>query len=153
MKSTRTLIATADGRQLDYLQSHELLDDGYDITHAGPDKSPFPQELITSVSVMLMSEADFSTLRSRDTLPKPHVSRDFAELMSLVLQQRQADYATTLEEDEAILKSGIAGRALDALRVRMGEKTIIRHAVARLQGILLASSVQPRSRQSSHCAG
>ena len=52
------------------------------------------------------------------------------KVLTILLRLREAEYPTTLEEDENLLQTGRQShRKIMALKVRLGEKYILREAI------------------------
>lgn len=55
-----------------------------------------PDPLVSFMRLLLSSEDDWTKLRDKGKLPKPRTDKDVLNMVVAVLQERQADYLTTL---------------------------------------------------------
>jgi SET domain-containing protein 6 len=87
-------------------------------------------------------DEQFKTFLKALKKAKPEVMSDkrkrdeiYTTVMGNVLTAKLAQYPTTVEEDEALLKkSDIAKRHRMAIEVRLGEKRLVQEAIALVQG-------------------
>ncbi|KAF2128339.1 SET domain-containing protein [Dothidotthia symphoricarpi CBS 119687] len=126
--------------RLEYLDEHEILDSGYDITASSPFtlQESLSPELIILVETLLLSDEEFDRLKGKGKLPKPErMTSKGTEFVHKIVQTRIAQYATTLDEDVHTSKdevptlgeySSSARRHAMAKAVRVGEKTLLGHA-------------------------
>lgn len=140
-------------QRTEYLEEHDLLDNGYDIAASEPFdiKESFFPELIAVVQTLLLPDAEFERLSRKGKIPKAeNMTATDAECLRLAVKARTEQYPTSLEDDihEPITISPGAEylskerRYAMAKAVRIGEKKILRAAeqaltalVAQLGGI------------------
>ncbi len=109
-----------------------VYENSYDIAHASSDGWSIPYELIALLYLLLLDnqnlmaiEASHSALPSRSKLATELVGQVF----TVVLQLREKEYETTIEDDERLLsKRNLLPRKKMAVKVRLGEKQILREA-------------------------
>jgi SET domain-containing protein 6 len=121
-----------DSIQVELAEREGILEDSYDVSHPGPEGPSIPDELLALLYLILLDEQslkalyDFEALPSRSKLATELVG----QVLVVLLQLREKEYATTIEEDEALLQSGnISHRIAIAIQVRHGEKSVLRAAI------------------------
>ncbi|KAI9700444.1 MAG: hypothetical protein M1836_002459 [Candelina mexicana] len=123
--------------RLAYLSSEGWLDDGYDISRAIVSSSVFPLNLVALVRTLLLSPAVFSTMRANKQSAQACITSEVAEVLQSLVLKRQADYSTSVDEDKSMLQDPfIEGRKKLAVQIRIGEKEILRQALAELQAFV-----------------
>jgi SET domain-containing protein 6 len=126
-------------KRLEYLEEQGVVDTGYDIAAAEPFdiQESFSPELIVLVQALLLPEAEFERLASKEKLPKPKdITASVAECLRLIVRKRAEQYHMSLEQDlsEPIAVSPASDcfskerRYAMAKSVRIGEKKILRAA-------------------------
>jgi SET domain-containing protein 6 len=71
------------------------------------------------------------------------------QVLVILLRGREAEYKTTLEDDEKLLQAGqLSNRTKMAVQVRLGEKTVLREAIEEATAFA-ASNRRMRFNQSS----
>lgn len=130
-------------QQLDLLEEAHALDDGYDIPHGDDFNEQFPLELkMLGLVLIPHSSPKFAKQASRGDLPRP-----WFVLMHEVLKRRLGQYGTTVDQDIKYLhelRERLDGgmhdqspaelrRRVAAVQVRMGEKAILKSALAKLE--------------------
>ncbi|CZR58914.1 related to RMS1-regulatory protein [Phialocephala subalpina] len=110
-----------------------IYEDSYDLAHPGPDGPSIPDELLALLYILLLDDEHFAAIQTSETA-LPSRSRLSTELVGQVLvkllQLREQEYATTAEEDEALLQAGnLPHRKAMAVQVRFGEKQVLRQAI------------------------
>jgi SET domain-containing protein 6 len=119
--------------RLELARREDIFQDSYDISHADSEESCLPDELVALVYLLLVDEQNLTSIqRSESTFPSR--SKMATELLGAVtgrlLQLREQQYATSLEEDSAILEAGNTSyRETMAIKVRQGEKIVLRGAI------------------------
>lgn len=121
-----------DFSQVELAEREGIFEDSYDLSHPGPDGPSIPDELLALTYLILLDEQSLKALYDSDALPSR--SKLATELVGKVLvaflQLREKEYATSLEEDEALLRTGkLPHRIAMAVQVRYGEKSILRAAI------------------------
>ena len=105
----------------------------YDVNFATPEDPAIPDELLALIYIFLLDEENLEALiTSQSALPsRSKLASDLVgKLLALTLGQRESEYATTVEEDEKLLKAGrMRPRAAMAVQVRLGEKKVLRQAI------------------------
>ncbi|KAE9374505.1 SET domain-containing protein [Stipitochalara longipes BDJ] len=109
-----------------------IFEDSYDLSHPGPEGPSIPDELLALLYLILLDNQSLQALYDSDGLPSR--SKLATELVGQVLvtvfQLREKEYATSLEDDEAILAVGNLPYRMDnAVQVRHGEKVVLRAAI------------------------
>jgi N-lysine methyltransferase SETD6 len=101
------------------------------LRHPGEDGPSIPDELLALVYLLLADDESLaaisqSSLPSRSNLATELVGQVLIDLLNF----REAEYATTAEEDEQLLhKEQLPIRKLFAIQVRLGEKYVLRAAI------------------------
>lgn len=131
-------------QQLQYLNDHEALDDGYDLSR-NPDEELFPASLLALMWTLDLSTADFNS--KKDSTPrqasldwKKKDSVRFLTILGDIVQARLSQYSTSLQDDEqlaAVVEETLLDNRSDfrkamALHVRIGEKQILVNALLKL---------------------
>lgn len=138
--------------QLQFLDEHEVLEDGYVIPRPLNNatlEDILPAELVVLLTTLSQTPEEFEQRRSRNKLPKASMDAKQAALLYKVLQTKQSQYATSLAQDTQLLQSlsppqspasleGSSRRLKMALQVRMGEKEICQAVLAMLDSITAA---------------
>jgi N-lysine methyltransferase SETD6 len=125
-------LADLDAR-LELARREDIYDDSYDIAHATSEEPCIPDELVALIYLLIIDDKAFtSILSSESTIPSR--SKMTTELVGRVIENllrlREAEYATTLEEDDALLIAGITSHRKEmAVKVRQGEKAVLREAM------------------------
>jgi SET domain-containing protein 6 len=136
--------------RLEYLEQHDLLDDGYVIPRPLPNSKLddiLPMELVALLTTLCQSPDEFEQRRSKNKPPKASMDTPQAGLLYKVLQTKQSQYATSLAHDMQLLSNlsppqapaaleGSSRRLKMALQVRIGEKEVLQS----IQGMLNASA-------------
>lgn len=101
-----------------------ILEDAFDIEHAGTISS----ELLITLQILSVPRDTFLAYKAVEKTPKHKKDATGKRLILEIIKQRLAMYGTTLEEDEKILLSpeGLSHRLLIAVKIRCGEKQILR---------------------------
>jgi SET domain-containing protein 6 len=118
--------------QVELAEREGIFEDSYDLSHPGPEAPSIPDELLALIYLILLNKQSLKALYDSDALPSR--SKLATELVGKVLvallQLREKEYATSLEEDEVLLRTGnLPHRTAMAVQVRHGEKTILRAAI------------------------
>lgn len=132
-----------DPLQLSYLDDHDILEEGYDITNwTTPDpREGFSDELVALVATLLLDDTEFARLKKKEKLPKTEkLNPEIANVLMEVVKRRAAEYPTTVVEDEGIdiglsheellqtLRNRFLRRKAMAVQVRLGEKKVLQKA-------------------------
>ena len=117
--------------RIEHLLEEGVLDDSFDLEAEA--QGQVPDEVVVVVNTLLASDEEFRAWKAKGKLPKPRISEDAAEVLARVVQQRLGEYPTSIEEDERLLETGVAGREKDAIEVRLGEKRILRATYRELE--------------------
>ena len=120
-------------KRMKLCQREDVYDQSYDLQRAGPEGPGIPDELLAMLFILLLDEESFTKLSSSQTyLPSRSKleTETLGQVLVVLLQQREKEYATTLEEDEALLKAPVLPhRTRMAIEVRLGEKKVLREAI------------------------
>ncbi|EOA89497.1 Ribosomal lysine N-methyltransferase 4 [Exserohilum turcicum] len=125
--------------RVEYLDEEEVVDTGYDIAASTPFtvQESFSPELIILVESMLLPQEEFERLKSKGKLPKPEkITAKGAEVLHKIVQNRIAQYPTSLEQDLQISAQMPPAQTTDrkqrriamARAVRIGEKKLLEQA-------------------------
>ncbi|KAH6684425.1 putative ribosomal N-lysine methyltransferase 4 [Halenospora varia] len=110
----------------------DAYEDSYDLAYPGPDGLTIPDELLAFLYLLLLDEESTLAIQtSQSSLPSRSklATELVGQVLTTLLQCREKEYATTVEEDEEILKANnLAHRARMAIQVRQGEKKVLRAA-------------------------
>ncbi len=114
-------------------EREDVYEESYDIVHLGPDGRSILDEMLALFYIFLVDNDTFASIEASQTA-LPSRSKMTTELMGqvlvTVLQLREKEYATTLEEDETLLRQDhLSHRKRMAIKVRLGEKRVLREAV------------------------
>jgi len=120
-------------KRVELAEREGVYEDSYDLAHRGPDRPSIPDELLALLYLCLLDEEHLAAISSSQS-PLPSRSRLATEVVGqvlvILLQLREKEYSTTLEEDEKLLQGGrLAYRMRMAVEVRLGEKKVLREAI------------------------
>jgi SET domain-containing protein 6 len=110
-----------------------VLEDSYDVNIANSEEPAIPDELLAFLYLLLLDNENLEAIAtSQSALPSR--SKLATELVGKVLvkalRHREAEYATTLEEDEKLFQAAnLPRRTAMAIQVRHGEKRVLRQAI------------------------
>ncbi|KAI0305376.1 Rubisco LSMT, substrate-binding domain-containing protein [Multifurca ochricompacta] len=108
------------------------LEEGGDDVFEVNTSSELPEEMISFTRLLIMSSVDWEKSKRKSKLPKPKVDETVLSLATDVVRRRLAEYPTTIEEDEELLKDkSISLNLKHAIVVRLGEKRIL-HGLLRV---------------------
>jgi SET domain-containing protein 6 len=120
-------------KRIELCEREDIYDQSYDLKHADSDGPSIPDELLALVFILLLNEEALLKLaNSQSHLPsRSKLETETAgHVLTTLLQQRENEYATTIEEDEALLESNtLSHRTRMACEVRLGEKIVLREAI------------------------
>jgi len=141
-------------RRVELADREGLYDESYDLVHSGLDEPSIPDELVGLLYLFLLDKENLEGISSSHS-SLPSISKMETELVGRVLvvllQDREKEYATTLEEDERLLEGGnISYRATMAIQVRLGEKKVLREAMKEARAF---SGSNKRMREIQHPEG
>ncbi|PMD28317.1 SET domain-containing protein [Hyaloscypha hepaticicola] len=109
-----------------------VLEESYDLSHPGLEGPSIPDELLALIYLILLDDQSLKALHDSDSLPSRSklATQLVGQVLVAILQLREKEYATSLEEDEALLSIGnLPNRAFMAIQVRHGEKAVLRAAM------------------------
>jgi SET domain-containing protein 6 len=117
--------------RLELAKRDGVFEESYDVARPNPDSQGIPDELVALVFLFVTNNETLSTIQSSDLPSRSKMETELVgKILAQILQRREKQYATTVEEDEEILKSGnCSHRQHMAVKVRRGEKTALRQAV------------------------
>ncbi|KAF2659072.1 SET domain-containing protein [Lophiostoma macrostomum CBS 122681] len=125
--------------RMDYLDEHDVVDTGYDITNSDPFniQESIPPELIVLVQFLLLPDDGAKRLMGKGKLPKPgNIAREVVDCLLKIVKARLEQYKTFLEDDIAATDDFPTTqkelRYAMAKHVRIGEKRILTSAGAAL---------------------
>lgn len=111
----------------------DIHEDSYEIAHASSERPCIPDELIAFIYLLIVDEKTFASIRTADRIVPSRLKMTtevLGRVVGTILRQREAEYATTLEEDDALLNNGISSHRKEmAVKVRRGEKAVLREAM------------------------
>ncbi|EHL01706.1 SET [Glarea lozoyensis ATCC 20868] len=110
-----------------------ILEDSYDVNIANAEERAIPDELLALLYLFLLDNENLEAIvTSQSALPSRSklATELVGKVLVKVLRHREAEYATTLEEDEKLLQAAnLPRRTAMAIQVRHGEKRVLRLAV------------------------
>ncbi|THV46724.1 hypothetical protein BGAL_0365g00150 [Botrytis galanthina] len=119
--------------RLDLAEREGIYDESFDLVHSSPDEPSIPDELLAFLYLLLVDESHLKAiLDSESSLPsRSKLTTELAgQVLAILLQARENEYSTTLEEDEDLLKNAnLPIRTAMAIQVRSGEKKVLRAAI------------------------
>lgn len=101
-----------------------------------------PEELVSTIKAFLWDEAAWAKCVAKDTPPKPKLDAASAAWALKVLLAREADYPSSIEEDENLLQTELGERERMAVVVRLAEKRILKGARLKLEAKWDGSKVE-----------
>ena len=117
------------------------LTDGYDLTHPYATHSAIPEELLTLIASLLSDDGHCSRNGTGNRSSRPEITREIALVLRKTILRKQEEYATTLAQDQALLRDfSIGGRYRMAVEVRLGEKLILKEAREEVETLLASTS-------------
>jgi N-lysine methyltransferase SETD6 len=119
--------------RLELARREDLYEDSYDITHASSEEPCIPDELVAFIYLLIIDDKALASILNSDSAI-PSRSKMMTELLGRVagnlIRLREGEYATTLEDDDTLLKTGVSSyRKEMAVKVRRGEKAVLREAM------------------------
>ncbi|KAI9672226.1 MAG: hypothetical protein M1831_002040 [Alyxoria varia] len=131
--------------RLSYLDRKEVLEDGYSLARQGrysdsdddegsalnmdAKVEQLPDGLVKTLRALLVNKNEVRNLKSARKDRDMELWKDMGNVFIQILDERIAQYATTEEEDDQLLRSGEPqGRQKMAITVRLSEKQILREA-------------------------
>ncbi|KAJ9627206.1 Ribosomal lysine N-methyltransferase 4 [Taxawa tesnikishii (nom. ined.)] len=135
-----------------YLEKIEVLEDAYDITRGedGDLATMIPEEMAVLVNTLVLDDSAFAELKkNKKSRPSVQLDRASVPLLENVLEQRLSQYASTLQEDDILIKefynlaaypNQATKRKRMAIHVRHGEKEILTGTLNKLRAISGAGS-------------
>jgi len=118
--------------QVELAEREGIFDESYDLSHPGPERPSIPDELLALVYLILLDGQSLKMLYDSEAMPSRSklATELVGQVLVALLQLREKEYATRLEEDEALLRTGnLPHRISMAVQVRHGEKSVIRAAI------------------------
>lgn len=120
-------------KRVELCQREDVYDQSYDLNHPNDDGPSIPDELLALLYILLLDDESLAKLSSSQTnLPSRSKleTETVGRVLVTLLRLREKEYATTLEEDEALLKTeNLPHRVRMAVQVRLGEKVVLREAI------------------------
>ncbi|GAA5903312.1 hypothetical protein JCM5296_005660 [Sporobolomyces johnsonii] len=136
LESVVDLIGPAQGlgEEEREIRAEWLLEMGIDDTFAIELNHSLPPELISAIRTFLLSADEFAKAQKKESPPKPKLDATSATWARQLVERREAEYETSIEDDEALLKdSALPLRRRMAVIVRLGEKRILRATRTQLE--------------------
>ncbi|GAA5952253.1 hypothetical protein JCM21900_000467 [Sporobolomyces salmonicolor] len=136
LESVVDLIGPAQGlgEEEREMRAEWLLEMGIDDTFGIEMNHSLPPELISAIRTFLLSADDFTKAQKKESPPKPKLDASSAAWARQLVERREAEYETSIEDDEALLKdSALSLRRRMAVIVRLGEKRILRATRTQLE--------------------
>lgn len=152
--------------RIELAEREGVFEDSYDIMRGDSDGPCLSDELVAFLWILCVNKETFDALHksemslpSRNKLTTAMVGSVSVQLLNL----RQKEYPTTVEEDAAILDAGnLPPRKLMAVQVRKGEKEVLREAIeeantfhadgSRMRGETTSSTLSKRARDNATTA-
>jgi SET domain-containing protein 6 len=129
--------------RMDYLDEHDIVDTGYDITNSDPFniQESIPLELIGFVQFLLLSDDEAKRFSQKGKLPKSENTTPIViECLRNIVKARMEQYKTSLEDDlmatDDVPSTQKELRYAMAKLVRIGEKRILKNAEAALSSMV-----------------
>ncbi|KAI2011878.1 Ribosomal lysine N-methyltransferase 4 [Ophidiomyces ophidiicola] len=152
----------SDCYQLKFLGDFDILDDGYAFQR--PDEHTtladvIPADLLILLQVLQMTQDQLLELEKKATLPKPELKESEAKVLVKILQNRQQDYPTTVDEDNHLLQSLDNSDSTSdhhkemAIQVRKGEKEVLQLLLDDLQSFIRSLHNQQPKRGANNESG
>ncbi|RDW89382.1 putative ribosomal N-lysine methyltransferase 4 [Coleophoma cylindrospora] len=126
------LSATEVEKRIGLAQREDIYEDSYDVAHADSENPSIPDELLALLYILLLDHENIQLLEnSQSSLPSRSklATELVGQLLAAILKEREKEYSTTLEEDAQLLESELPRRTTMAIKVRMGEKEVLREAL------------------------
>lgn len=112
-----------------------------------------PLELVALLTTLSQSPEEFEQRRSKNKPARPAIENNQAALLYDVLQRKQVQYGTSLDQDTQLLSGlfppqsavsleGSARRQKMALQVRIGEKEVLQSVLQLLDRLAAAGSLK-----------
>jgi len=124
--------------KIELAKRENVYEDSYDLTRSGPQGPSIPDDLVALLFLLLVRKDELQAIQnSQSALPSRSglVSSLVGQVLVAVLQLREDEYTTTLEEDEKLLETDhVSRRFTMALQVRLGEKRVLRAASTEARG-------------------
>lgn len=116
-------------RRIEISEREGIYEDSFDVHHPGEDHTAISDEFLAFIFLLLANKETFDAIHSSQ-IALPSRSKLTTELVGKVfiaiLRSKLAEYATTAEEDEAILQDpNLPYRKKLAVQVRLGEKKVL----------------------------
>lgn len=121
-----------DSVQIELAEREGIFEDSYDLSHPEPEGPSIPDELLALLYLILLDDQSMKALYDSEALPSRSklATELVGQVLVTLLQLRENEYATSLEEDEALLSArDLPHRTSVALHVRHGEKAVLRAAI------------------------
>ncbi|KAH7393112.1 hypothetical protein BKA64DRAFT_76771 [Cadophora sp. MPI-SDFR-AT-0126] len=119
-------------RRVDLAQREGVYEDSYDICHSGPDGPSISDDLLGFIYLLLLDEENLAAIESSQASMSSRsklATGLVGQVLASVLESRAKEYATTAEEDRALLQVGnLTRRHTMAIKVRLGEKEVLEKA-------------------------
>jgi SET domain-containing protein 6 len=142
--------------QLELLEENDILDDGYVIPRPTSNASLqdiLPAELVVLLTTLSLTPEEFEQRRSKNKPPKPSMESNQASFLYKLLQSKQAQYGSSLNDDIQLLTNllppnapasldGSARRQKMAMQVRIGEKEVLQGVLAMLEPLISGGSLK-----------
>jgi SET domain-containing protein 6 len=120
-------------KRIELAEREGVFEASYDLAHPGPDGPSIPDELLAFMYLLLVDSENFEAIScSQSSLPSRSklATELVGQVLAVLLKAREKDYATALEEDEKLAKTGnLPKRTEMAVQVRLGEKKVLREAI------------------------
>lgn len=121
-------------QKLDWLKEHDMYDDGFDIAQPLEADALFPKELQLLIQTLVLSEQDFGSASKKEPKLRRPVPSATLQHYHSILQTRLGQYATTIQEDRALIESPEQDlRKSMAIQVRLGEKELLGYAIEKVK--------------------
>jgi SET domain-containing protein 6 len=131
------------------LDQLEILEDGYCVLCPSAEDTLLdilPDELLALLKTLTLDSEELQRLLSKSKPPKPILAVREARILLHAAKSKLAQYATTIEQDKAMLQQFASSSVLQtserrrkmAVDVRLGEKEILRRLLMMLEDFLTA---------------
>ncbi|KAL5334795.1 hypothetical protein BJX70DRAFT_347159 [Aspergillus crustosus] len=150
--------------RLQFLESLDLLDDGYAINRPTTDDSLLdiiPEELSVLLKTLILSPEQFTHQQQKQKPPKTSFGQGETRILLDAIVRSQRRYNTTIQQDHELLAqlnqlevsgpfNGSARRRKMAIQVRLGEKEIFEYLKMKLNEHLASTEINPSSKRTAN---